>query len=249
MSAHYLTLRGARPMNTMPFRLAQTAVADIVDANAMGVIHGQAGLGKTFSVDYALNHTLKTIDSVKVEFAGRPTMKYVATTLLRAITGVDHHGERFALTQDLTAVLAEQQRLIVVDEAQRLNHECIEYLRHLHDNPDTCFALCLVGGNGCWSVLSQHAMLKSRVYRRVAFEPMTGVEVLQIIPGYHPIYREAARDLLLLIDDTLGHGNWRHWASFTHSAARLCDEHGTDTVTEEIARFVFALMGGGRGNT
>jgi hypothetical protein len=31
--------------------------------------------------------------------------------------------------------------LRVVDEAQRLKRECIEYLRHVHDHPDTRYAL------------------------------------------------------------------------------------------------------------
>ena len=43
---------------------------------------------------------------------------------------------RFELSDELIDALSDAPRLIVVDEAQWLNRECIEYLRHLHDHPD-----------------------------------------------------------------------------------------------------------------
>jgi DNA transposition AAA+ family ATPase len=58
-----------------------------------------------------------------------------------------------------------------VDEAQRLTSECIEFLRYLHDHPHTRFALILVGGDGCWEVLSREPMLRSRIFRRLNFGP------------------------------------------------------------------------------
>ena len=45
--------------------------------------------------------------------------------------------------------------------------------RYLHDHDDTAFGLLYVGGNGCWEVLSREPMLRSRIFRRVRFGPMT----------------------------------------------------------------------------
>ena len=58
----------------------------------------------------------------------------------------------------------------MIDEAQRLNGDCIELLRHLHDHPHTRFALLYVGGDGCWEVLSREPMLASR-YPPAAVHP------------------------------------------------------------------------------
>ncbi|MFD3569396.1 AAA family ATPase [Streptomyces sp. NPDC058667] len=63
----------------------------------------------------------------------------------------------FDLTTRLVGLLATSMRLVVVDEAQRLNGDCIELLRHFHDHPKTRFALLYVGGYGCWEVLSKEA--------------------------------------------------------------------------------------------
>jgi len=134
------------------------------------------------------------------------------------------------------------ERLVVVDEAQWLNRECIEYLRHLHDEPSTRFALLLVGGDGCWEVLSREPMLRSRIYRRVRFGAMSAQTVLAVIPGYHAIYRDVAPELLLLIDDRYAHGSFREWASFTLGAQALCREQGCDQLTPDIIEALLELQ-------
>src|SRR5450755_2432189 len=108
----------------------------------------------------------------------------------------------------------------VVDEAQWLNRECNEYLRHLHDHPRTRVSLLLVGGDGCWRVLSREPMPRSRIYRRVRLAPMRPQTVLTVIPGYPPIYRNTPPELIAMVDDRYAHGCFREWASFTHRRSR-----------------------------
>lgn len=45
---------------------------------------------------------------------------------------------------------------------------------------------------------------------------------MRLIPTYHPIYRGADPEMLLLINDRLAHGRLRSWAAFTKTAADLC---------------------------
>jgi hypothetical protein len=99
--------------------------------------------------------------------------------------------------------------------------------------------------HGTWKVLSREPMLRSRIYRRVSVEPLTPVEVCRLIPTYHPLYAGVDAELLLLIDDHFAHGNLRHWAAFTKTAAELCTAAGTVRVDESVARNAFALHGGG----
>ncbi len=147
----------------------------------------------------------------------------------------------------LKAELALAPRLIVVDEAQNLNRECIEFLRHLSEDPRRRGAILLVGGDGCWEVLSREPMLRSRVYRRVTSTPLAQAEVLRAIRGFHAIYSGASEELIRFIDDYCGHGNFRNWASFTLSALDLCAELGRSRLDEQLARNAFALLGGGVG--
>jgi DNA transposition AAA+ family ATPase len=247
MARHFLELAGAATVPTEPLLLARRTVADLYEAGAMGAVHGEAGTGKTFAVEDALARSPQ-IEACWVSFPSRPTMRLVATGLLEALTGSPcTERNRFQATNQLVDVLAHGPRVIVIDEAQRLNRECIELLRHLHDHPGTRFALVLVGGDGCWEVLSREPMLRSRIYRRVVFRPLGRRQVLDMVRRYHPLYRDVSEDLVLFIDDHFAHGNFRNWAAFTRSAHELCRRTSRDRLDDVVARNVFALHGGGTG--
>jgi len=155
-------------IQTAELLLAGRAVRDLLAARAMGVLHGPAGSGKTFAAHVALGEL--RVATAWVQFPSRPSMLPVARRLYRELAGADpRRANRFDLSEELIALLAGSEWLLIVDEAQWLNRECIEYLRHLHDHPETLFALLLIGGDGCWEVLSREPMLRSRICRRVRF--------------------------------------------------------------------------------
>ncbi|MFE9827014.1 AAA family ATPase [Streptomyces sp. NPDC005791] len=175
MPRHFADLTGAATLPTGTFQLAHRVVDDLVKNNATGVIHGPAGTGKTYAVESALEDqaTCGGPAVCALSFTARPTMRLVADQLLAALTGIaaPKSRNRFHITNRLLDLLSHPKRLVVVDEAQRLNSDCIELLRHLHDDPKTKFALLYVGGDGCWEVLSREPMLRSRVFRRLPFRP------------------------------------------------------------------------------
>ena len=247
MARHFLELADAATIPTEAYLLTHRTVADLYEAGAMGAVHGEAGTGKTFAVEEALTNA-QSIEACWLSFPSRPTMRLVATSLLAALTrSASPDRNRFEATAQLVDVLSHGRRVIVIDEAQRLNRECIEFLRHLHDHPLTTFALVLVGGDGCWEVLSREPMLRSRIYRRVVFRPLSRRQVLTVIHQYHPLYHEVADELVDFIDDHFAHGTFRNWAAFTRSALDLCQWTGRPTLDEAIARNVFALHGGTAG--
>jgi hypothetical protein len=77
-------------------------------------------------------------------------------------------------------------------------------------------------------------MLRSRIYRPVAFAPLSLADVLALIPGYHPIYKDVDAGLLELIDGRATHGRMRAWAAFTKTAVDLCDKQ-QPRLTREVA--------------
>jgi len=244
---HFLNLEGAATVETDFLALTRRAVADIAARRALGVIHGAAGLGKTFAVETAIEVLGDGWEAIWLGFPSRPTMRLIAVELFAALTGSHQHQDRFRLTRLIKAELAVHPRMIVVDEAQNLNRECIEFLRHLGEDDNRRSATLLVGGDGCWEVLSREPMLRSRVYRRVSFRPLGPEQVLGAVRRFHPLYQEVDDDLIVLVDCYCGHGNFRNWASFTLTAVELCREHGRVRLDEQIARNAFALLGGGVG--
>jgi hypothetical protein len=77
-------------------------------------------------------------------------------------------------------------------------------------------------------VLSREPLLTDQPARAVA--PMRPRTVLQVIPGYHPIYQDAPAELLAMVDDRYAHGCFREWARFTHSALAFCREQNAKRV-------------------
>ncbi|MCX5346097.1 ATP-binding protein [Streptomyces atratus] len=252
MPCHFVDLDGANALPTGHFQMTARIVRDLVAHAATGVVHGPAGTGKTFAVEAALEalDALPAVDRPQVcllTFPSRPTMRMIADQLLRELTGADTptSRNRFDLTTKLVGLLATPMRLVVVDEAQRLNGDCIELLRHLHDHPKTRFALLYVGGDGCWEVLSKEPMLRSRVFRRLPFSPLAPAKVPALMRRYHPIYADAPDELLVEVDNSYGHGTMRDWAVFTHTAAALCAEQNLATVDETTVHNAYSLLGGG----
>ena len=162
--------------------LTGQAISDVIESKAMGAIVGPAGLGKTFAIEHALEQHHGPV--ITLTFEARPTMRLVADRLLHRLTRAPGHQTRFAMTDQLlnrlSHGLTRSACLIVIGEAQNLNRDCFEYLRHLHDDPATRFGLLFDGGDGCWEVLAREPMLRSRIYRRVAFSPLSDSDVLTL---------------------------------------------------------------------
>ena len=69
---HYLGLAGANVVATEALLMLQDNLADVVAARAMMCVHGDAGLGKTLSVNASLR-ALAPADTCRVQFRARPT--------------------------------------------------------------------------------------------------------------------------------------------------------------------------------
>jgi DNA transposition AAA+ family ATPase len=244
MTRHYLGLTDASVLATRHLLLTGQAISDVIESEAMGAIVGPAGLGKTFAIDHALEQHGGPV--ITLTFEARPTMRLVADRLLANLTGAPGRGTRFAMTDQLMNRLSQRPRLIVIGEAQNLNRDCFEYLRHLHDEPATRFGLLFDGGDGCWEVLAREPMLRSRIYRHVAFSPLSDADVLALIPGYHPIFTDADPELLVLINDKAANGRFRSWAAFTHTASAICRHVGAERIDASITRSAITQLGNSR---
>ncbi|MGH3573329.1 MAG: AAA family ATPase [Pseudonocardiaceae bacterium] len=253
MPRHFVNLPGAATLPTRQFQLTGQIIDDLVEVSATGVVHGPAGTGKTYEAalerlrDPGSAHPVAQVTTCTLAFPSKPTMRLVADELLKALTGTaaPRSRNRFYLTAALIEQLSGPRRLLVIDEAQRLNGDCIELLRHLHDHPETRFALLYVGGDGCWEVLSREPMLASRVFRRLPFKKLDRATIPALMRGYHRIYDGVADALLWEVEDAYGKGTLRNWAVFTQTAMTLRQAVGLDRLDADVIDNVYAKLGGG----
>lgn len=74
--------------------------------------------------------------------------------------------------------------VLMVDEAQPMNRDCLDHLRYLHDHNDTNFALVLAGGQGCWDVLCREPQLRRRIWRPTNLNALGPHEVRSLQPAW-----------------------------------------------------------------
>ena len=242
MTGHYQGIVGANTIATEQLLDTADLVKDIVEVRAMGAIYGPAGVGKTFAVDQALADQPEG-RWTRSTFRSRPTTRYLRHELYTDLgLGPAVPNSPVETDRILRAALAERVRLLVIDEAQWLNREVLEYLRYLHDDPRTKFALLLVGGAGCYEVLRREPMLSSRLYEHLRFAPLKHKEVLKVIPVYHAIYAGEPAALISRVDAEFARGNFREWAKFTDHARRFIGRTNRAVLDEEVARNVLSRV-------
>jgi hypothetical protein len=146
---HYLQLAGANIVATQALLTVRDNLADMVEAKAMMCVHGDAGLGKTLSVNASLRSLAPDLDPedvCRVQFRARPTPRYIRHTLFDVLGLAGPPPTRPTEFDGLLKeVLGERFRVLVCDEAQWLSRECFEFWRHLWDDLGTDFALVFVG--------------------------------------------------------------------------------------------------------
>jgi hypothetical protein len=85
------------------------------------VLHGGAGLGKTYAVEDAL--AAPDIRTVWVSSPSRPTPRLIAATLHDELTGRETRLERFAIIRRLVDELSRTPAIVVVDQNQLLTSD------------------------------------------------------------------------------------------------------------------------------
>lgn len=253
MPLHYRDLPDLRTLTTPALTRTLDVSELALEERAIAAFYGDAGCGKSYAVDIALSVALELGSATHahvLDLPNSPSPKDINVALAEAVLGIDAEGYvARKLTRLLEDALAtEEPRVIVVEEAQRYTLYGFEHLRHLHEKGrgrtskgGRGFALFFVGGYGCYERLQSYRMLRSRIAYDTEFAPLSDKEAVSLLPHYHPLLAETDPEVLLLVQAVYTHGYLRNWADFLFKAARLCEAHGLDRVTEEVARNVFAL--------
>ncbi len=178
----------------------------------MGVVTGDAGVGKTIAIQTYLQALTPRAYSgfpacISIKVSPRSTAKALAKTLITTLNGQDAGHNVY----DMEAVAAETIRrndldLVLVDEGDWLNVESFELLRHIFDR--TGCPIVIVGLPRILRVINRHEKFVSRVGLHTEFLPLTQEEVLTtVLPALVLPYWQYRSD-----DDadrTMGMGLWQ----------------------------------------
>lgn len=215
MTAHFLGVEGATLLRTPAWALGRQGLVEGTERKAIVAVVGPPGTGKTFLLNTVEPEL--TLPVIRIEPHLRPTMLSLTTQLLEAVTGEPGKGSRHKRLRPLVEALATPC-VVMVDEAQRMNRECLDHLRYLHDHRETRFALVLAGGEGCWEVLGREPQLRRRIWRAAFFSALSPSDIKELMPRYHRVW-DTDPEVLERLNAEFAHGILGNWAALTATAA------------------------------
>lgn len=186
-------------VETVTARSVLSALSFAQMAEAVSVIYGGAGVGKTSTVrqyqDQAPN--VWVITATPACASTGPLLKRIALTLGMRTTGtVDQ------LEANIIDRVRDTRGLMVIDEAQHLTHKALDAVRSIHDAAGV--GLALVGNEIVYSQLTGgsrsvgFAQLFSRVAKRVRLAKAKDADVLALVDAWG-IQDKDSRQLCLSI--------------------------------------------------
>jgi DNA transposition AAA+ family ATPase len=218
----------------------------------MGIVTGDAGLGKTIAIQTYLQDLKPRAYSgfpacVGLKVSPRSTAKALAKTLITTLNG-EHGGYN---VYDMEAVASEAIRrndldLVLVDEGDWLNVESFQQLRHIFDR--TGSPIVIVGLTRILRVINRHEKFMSRIGLHMEFLPLTQEEVLTTVlptltlPLWHyevdnPDDREMGAQLWQRVCPS-----FRKLRVVLQYASQIAGARGAERITQEILTETLRLI-------
>ncbi|MBE3574564.1 MAG: AAA family ATPase [Firmicutes bacterium] len=169
----------------------------------IGLIHGDAGLGKTMALrEYTGSHRDVVMISVN------PTLSSAKAVLeeISDVLGLKYGSAR-RMAKEITAALRGSGRLVIFDEGQHLSPKAINTLRAIHDAARVGMVFC--GNDELYYKLrgrtqSEYAQFFSRVGIRRQLNPVVAQEDIQTVFSRSGLGKEVLEQLFQVANDGKG---------------------------------------------
>lgn len=137
----------------------------------LGVLYGNAGLGKTTALR---QYAAETPDAILIETLTTYTSSVLLKTIARKI-GANTAGSLHEVNEAVMDKLADSGRLLLIDEAENLSTRSLEILRRLHDQ--TGIGLVLAGTPRLLVNLCGKRGELAQLYSRAGYSLNLGTEI------------------------------------------------------------------------
>lgn len=231
---------------TSGFRMVARVVKKTLLNQGICLIWAEPGLGKTFSIEHTLLRLRDSVDPetlfCQLQFPSSPSMLRIAQELYKSVVGAETKLRREADISDRLYELLRRPTVIFIDEAQHLTDDGMHYLRLLWEDRDTNLTIVFAGIPEAFNQIARDEALFRRLYGHVRLDRLNDKQIIDLMPSFHPLLRNAPSDSLLKIDDEYAFGSFGHWAGFMKWAEDVASEDGLATINDELIDKVLAVM-------
>lgn len=173
------------PSATPSFTVGHVKMRAVAARRSIMAIDGEPGTGKTTCAVYTAD--AENVPAAVVTMTDRPAPMDVLRFTFEAVSGTNAHPKatHYDLGNDVRALLAGWNGILVVDELQNCKENAMQELVWLHETTQGAFTLVVVG-SGVHAALHRHPQLRSRVMAFATFERLTGADVIRAARSLHP---------------------------------------------------------------
>jgi hypothetical protein len=199
---------------TEGFLAAQTKITAVVQSRTICTIDGELGTGKSTVVGYYAAESGFVCRLVEIPPSASSKQAFVHIYI--QLTGHTPIGSADSIRSDLIEVLATEDYVMLLDEAQNLGVIGLRLVRNLWDE---CRRLgrpfpLVIGGCGIVAALARVPELLDRVAVHHEMKRLSTDELLTVVHALHPRLARADDGLLMNIDQRYARGNLRKWDQF-----------------------------------
>ena len=190
-------------------------VDEAVRRQTILVVTGRFGVGKSYALARAVEERAPVhgVEVVWLEMRDTRSEKDQWRELHKQIVGEYPAASASIgdIVRILKDVLAERDRLLVLDEAQEVKPIVMKQLRWLHEPEASKFGLVFSGTPTLWNDLLP-GEVRSRTGHHVKVTGLGDDDAAALLPGFHPIFDDADEADLRFWNQTRAKGSFRWWA-------------------------------------
>ncbi|MFG3117471.1 AAA family ATPase [Streptomyces sp. NPDC048197] len=241
---HFLDAPCVRTLLTPGMLAVGESLADAYAQGRFVCVLGDAGVGKTFAVHTAAR---RLGELLPLDFRAQPAPADLRAAFHRAL-GLrgEAPADPGAADTLIRRALAQEPRIVVVEDAHRLSASCFEYLRFLHDDLPQGLCVVLIAATRGERSLRAQRMLATRTAGWPYIWPLTRDQVPKAVPALHPLWQSVAPGDLKALDARLADGCLRRWVVLTLHTQRALAATGAKKPDWGMLQAVADRVDGGR---